>query len=89
MKIKTFTFKISNFAGSADLGTDFRSLKSDYESPKESLSTSEKIDKTINEFISGVDVVSISVNHPVIYRHNNACYDTVQAIYTIVYNEKS
>lgn len=87
-KIKTFTFEISCFAGSADFGTDgMSSFNSSFEAKKDSLTTSEEIDKIVNEFTAKVDVVSVSVDHHTLYRHNNAGFDTIITTITIVYND--
>lgn len=85
MKIKTFTYQISYFAGTADFGpAGCHHEKFD----DRAVDTSAAIDREINKFIAKVDVVSVSVNHVITNRHNNGGNDTVQAIYTILYNDK-
>lgn len=84
MKIKTFTFLISCFAGTADFGPAGcwgQNFTGD------NLTPSDEIDKFINEFIANKDVVSISVQYPVVSGHNNGGYNTVMAVYTIIYND--
>lgn len=87
MKIKTFTFKISGPHGTADFG-GAGCWSEKYDRKENGLTTSKEIDKTINKFVSDVDVVSISVDHQTTKHHNNGGCDDVQAIYTIIYNEK-
>ena len=83
MKIKTFQFLLSNFAGNFVYNYD----QSRY-TPKKLPDTEKTIDKKINRWIekNNAIVKDIKVTTYTLHRHNNAMSDTVCAIYTIMYD---
>ena len=87
MKIKTFVFRISNWCGQADIG-EGGAWGDDFESSKNQLVTAKDIDKEINKFLDTVVPISVSVDHQAVNNHNNGGWNTVIAVYTIVYNDK-
>lgn len=85
MKIKTFKFWMSNSAILRNLynDRDQYTAKADIFVP---VYTCDEIDKKINSFIKGKDVVNIIINDFTVDRHNNGRSDTIQRTYTILYN---
>ena len=77
-KVKIFKFMLSD---SGYLQKNWR-----YSDPEvDSVSTIEKI---INNFICGKEVVSISVNNVDVHYHNNGGSNKIELVYTIVYKER-
>ena len=83
MKIKTFQFLLSNFAGNFVYNYDPRGYK-----PKAAPVTEREIDKKLNRWIEKNDPVihDIKITTYTVNRHNNGRDDTVIAIYTIQYD---
>lgn len=83
MKIKTFQFLLSNFAGNNVYDYDQGSYK-----PKATPVTEKEIDKKLNKWIerNNPDIHDIKITTYTLHRHNNGWNDTVIAIYTITYD---
>lgn len=85
-KIATFKFEVSNAASlptSSDIGTNW------YCSARKKLSTPQKIDDRINEFMSnlGCEIIDIRINTVEVNYHNNGRGNTVELWYTIIYED--
>lgn len=84
MRVKVFRFRVSNAASSPCGSSDkkelwFRERMSELISP-------EQIEDTVNSFLDAVNrVVGIEVNTVDVNYHNNARGNTVDLIYTIMY----
>lgn len=83
MKIKTFQFLLSNFAGNFVYNYD----QSRY-TPKKLPETEREIDKKLNRWIAKNNPIihDIKITTYTVNRHNNGMNDTVIAIYTITYD---
>lgn len=83
MKIKTFQFLLSNFAGNFVYDYD-----SEGYSPKKMPNTEKEIDKKLNRWIEKNNPVihDIKITTYTVKRHNNGMNDTVIGIYTITYD---
>ena len=83
MKIKTFQFLISNFAGNFVYNYDPGSYK-----PNAIPLTEKEIDQKLNRWIEKNNPVihDIKITTYTLHRHNNGGSDTVIAIYTITYD---
>lgn len=82
MKVKAFSFRLSNPASSA-FGDDVQSTW--YKKNISLIQTTEDIENTINEFIEDKTVVQMIVTHVDVNYHNNARGNTIDLIYTIMY----
>ena len=81
MKIKTFEFVVSCYRGNYV----YQRYEDDsLEIVKERCKSSEDIDKIINNYMIGMDVVSINENFYTLNRHNNGGYDTVIRSITVI-----
>ena len=83
MKIKTFQFLLSNFAGNFVYNYD----NSRY-TPKKLPETEREIDRKLNRWIEKNNLIihDIKITTYTVNRHNNGMNDTVIAIYTITYD---
>lgn len=84
MKIKTFKFEVSNWSSSCN---DTDKNGASYAEYQKRIATPEQIDKTINEFCKGKTIKNINVNNIDINYHNNARGNTIEMMYTIIYEE--
>ena len=82
MKVKAFSFRLSNPASHA-FDDDFKSAW--YKNQISLVQTTEDIENTINEFIEDKTVVQMIVTHVDVNYHNNARGNTIDLIYTIMY----
>lgn len=82
MKIKVFRFEVSNWT-SSPMSRDVGSER--FKTSQDELISEEVIENTINKFINGKLVESISVNTIDIEYHNNGRGNTIHLIYTISY----
>ncbi len=46
-----------------------------------------RVDEQINRFMADKKVLDVKVNTYTTHRHNNAGYDEVRALYTVIYEE--
>lgn len=83
-KVKIFRFEVSN---AASRSCDNDKNQSWYRNKLEKLDNEEYIEEYINDFIKGVNVISININTIDVGYHNNGRGNTIHLIYTIVYNE--
>ena len=83
MKIKTFQFLLSNFAGNFVYNYD-----PDRYNPKKIPDTEKDIDKKLNRWIekNNPTIHDIKITTYTVNQHNNGRNDTVIAIYTITYD---
>ena len=84
MKIKVFKFRVSNAASepfSEDIGKDW------YAKRKGELVSETEIASKVNRFIQGKRVINILVNNVDVHYHNNGRGNTVDLVYTIMYEE--
>lgn len=83
MKVRIFKFRVSNAASSPcrqDSETEW------YRQCMSELQTAECMEKTVNGFLSTVDrVLDIRVNTVGVHYHNNARGNTVDLVYTVMY----
>ena len=84
MKVKVFKFEVSN-ACRCEYEGDSRERW--FQISKNQLITPEKIERTINDFCCGKNIVNISINNVDVKYHNNARGNTIELWYTIMYNE--
>lgn len=88
LKIKTFQFAVSNYAGNAlhnSCGDEWsRKAKADKNHP---YNTEKQIDKKVNRWIekNNAIVKDLKVTTYTIDRHNNGYDDTVIMVYTLTY----
>lgn len=82
MKVKAFKFRLSNSASHAS-ADDVQSTW--YKQNISVVQTTEDIENTINEFIEDKTVVQMIVTHVDVNYHNNARGNTIDLIYTIMY----
>lgn len=82
MKIKVFKFEVCNAYVRADNPNADWALKC-----KERMKDEKFIEDTINEFINGKSVVSITISPIEVNQHNNAGSNTWWLFYTIAYND--
>lgn len=87
MKIKTFQFAISNYAGNhlhKRVITDSR----DNIDKRYPYDTEKEIDKKVNRWIEKRNAIvrDLKVTTYTIHRHNNSYDDTVIMVYTIMYD---
>jgi len=83
MKVKVFRFRVSNASSHAfndDKGAKW------YNEALEELDNTEWIEQVINEFCEEHNVVNIVTNAIEVHRHNNARGNTIDLIYTVMYN---
>lgn len=82
MKIKVFRFRVSNWTSSpwSDDKTTDR-----YKEGQKLLATEDDIERTVNDFICDKKNVSITVTHVDVNYHNNARGNTIDLIYTVMY----
>lgn len=89
MKIKTFSFLISNYVGNENFVNGLDENDMNFRKPRYKqmnfVYTQDEIDSTINRFCESVEVVDVKVNTYTIHRHNNSRCDSVIANYTILY----
>lgn len=83
MKIKTFQFLLSNFAGNFVYNYDNGRY-----TPKKLPETEKEIDLKLNRWIEKNNPIihDIKITTYTVNRHNNGMNDTVIAIYTITYD---
>ena len=84
MKVKVFRFTVSNASSAAssdDIG------KAWYSEQKKKLSTEKDIEKALNKFMETVRVIDIKTNTVDVNYHNNGRGNTVDMIYTVLYEE--
>ena len=82
MKIKVFRFRVNN-ASSNSYPDDLQ--KEWYQKGIKEIASEEMIEKTVNNFIEDKNVVSITVTSVDAHYHNNARGNTIDLIYTIMY----
>lgn len=95
MKIKTFEFLISDIYGNGDALSEQHAKyrANDKYIPKENggyyvkPTSAADVDKKINKFLDGKDVVDIKVSQYTSMHHNNARNDMIVERFTIIYNE--
>ena len=87
MKIRVFRFRVSNPA-SYILRDDEKTEW--FNERKCELYCPEEIEEIVNDFINskGVKVIDIKVNTVEVHYHNNARGNTVDLVYTIMYEEQ-
>ena len=83
MKVKVFRFRVSN---GAFLAFDEDKDKDWYKKELEELDSIEWAEKVINEFCEEHNVVNIITNVIEVSKHNNSRGNTVDLIYTVMYN---
>lgn len=84
MKVKVMRFRVSN-AASAPSCNDYKEQW--YRDRKAELVSEAEIEAKVNAFISNVKVVDIKVSTVEVHYHNNARGNTVDLVYTIMYEE--
>lgn len=82
MKIKVFKFEVCNAYVRADNPNADWALEC-----KEKMKDEKFIEETINEFINGKSVVSITISPIEVHQHNNCGSNTWWLFYTIAYND--
>ena len=82
MKIKVFRFRVNN-ASSNPCSDDLQ--KEWYQKGIKEIASEEMIEKTVNDFIEDKNVISITVTSVDAHYHNNARGNTIDLIYTIMY----
>lgn len=84
MKVKVFRFTVSNAASAPMTGDE---TKDWYQKRKKELVTEKSIEKALNKFMETVKVVEVKVNTVDVDYHNNGRGNTVDMVYTILYEE--
>ena len=82
MKIKVFKFRVNN-ASSHPCSDDLQ--KEWYQKGIKEIASEKMIEKTVNDFIEDKNVISITVTSVDAHYHNNARGNTIDLIYTIMY----
>ena len=85
MKIKVYKFEVSN-GSRCELEGD--SKESWFRIARSKLINPDQIEKIINDFCHGKDIINININNVDVKYHNNARGNTIELWYTIIYNEK-
>lgn len=82
-RVKVFKFRISNAASSICKGDENERW---YKERKSELATQSEIENIVNSFLETINVlVDIKVNMVEVAYHNNARGNTVDMVYTIIY----
>lgn len=82
-KVKVFKFRVSNATSSICSGDEHKSW---YREKVSELVTQLEIESIVNKFLETVDVlVDIKVNTVDVEYHNNGRGNTVDMIYTVIY----
>ena len=84
-KIKVFRFMVSNWASGA---TDDDKSGAYYNRAIREIKTESDIETEINAFTKNKNVVNILVNNVDVKYHNNARGNTIDLIYTIIYEDE-
>lgn len=95
MKIKTFEFLISDIYGNDDALKEQHARYKEREAGVSKTNggfcykptSAANVDKKINSFLEGKDVVDIKVSQYTSMRHNNGRNDMIVERFTIIYND--
>ena len=76
MKLKVFPFEINKLGAKCSQGKFLENFES------------EKIETTLNDFMTKHDVLKVDIHYHTIDRHNNGGSDLVMGFYHVWYNDK-
>lgn len=82
VKVKVFKFLVSNWTSivRADMDRNFDRGRAE-------LATPEEIERTVNDFLSDREIISVTVNSVDVNYHNNGRGNKIELWYNIVYSE--